>query len=140
MARKSSEAQNTIAPAKDRRPRPPSDLNPSQAQVWINIVSNEPSDYFTTAATQSLLKEMVRHITSSHFLAQQIEAIEESGILNPDHFKDYQKLLSLRDKETRAIADKATKLRVTNQSRYTTKAAGTASRNTVKTSLWDFSG
>jgi hypothetical protein len=39
------------------------------------------------------------------------------------------RLTKMRDRETKAAADKATKLRLTNQSRYTPQAAGTASKN-----------
>ena len=39
----------------------------------------------------------------------------------------YDKLLSMRDRETKAMGSLATKLRLTNQARYTPQAAATAS-------------
>jgi hypothetical protein len=39
-----------------------------------------------------------------------------------------ERILKMRDREARAAADKATKLRLTNQSRYTPHSAASSSR------------
>jgi hypothetical protein len=47
----------------------------------------------------------------------------------------------MRDRETKAIADKATKLRLTNQSRYTPDRASTAAKNNLKADKpWQMTG
>jgi hypothetical protein len=48
----------------------------------------------------------------------------------------------MRDRETKALADKATKLRLTNQSRYTPGAAGTAAKKaaTAEAKPWQMTG
>ena len=60
-----------------------------------------------------------------------IEAMEQLREISPDDLVDYDKLLKMRDRETKAIGDKATKLRLTNQSRYTPQAAATAVKNEI---------
>lgn len=112
----------------DGRPSPPEDLNKAQTEIWERTVANEGADVFKTAALQQLLKEYCRHVISAMKLATMIEAMERQTQMSPDDLCDYDKLLKMRDRETKAIGDKATKLRLTNQSRYTPQAAGTAAK------------
>jgi hypothetical protein len=111
----------------DGRPKPPSDLTPYQSEVWERTVANEGVNTFKTAALQQLLKEYCRHVETADRLSKQVDrATEEGSNLS---YQDIDCLLRMRDRETKALADKATKLRLTNQSRYTPQAAGTASKN-----------
>jgi hypothetical protein len=53
----------------------------------------------------------------------------------------YTKLVRTRDCETKALADKATKLRLTNQARYTPQAAGTAAKkSSTERKPWQMTG
>jgi hypothetical protein len=111
----------------DGRPKPPSDLTEFQQGVWVRTVANEGVDTFRTAALQQLLKEYCRHVETADRLSKQVDrATDEGSNLS---YQDIDCLLRMRDRETKALADKATKLRLTNQSRYTPGAAGTASKN-----------
>ena len=112
----------------DGRPRAPSDLTEFQQAVWDRTVGNEAADVFGTAALQQLLKEYCRHVQSADRLSRMIEAMERQDVMSADDLEDLERLLRMRDKETKALADKATKLRLTNQSRYTPQAAGTAAK------------
>ena len=124
-----SAASLSIVPKIDGRPGAPTDLTEAQAEVWDRTVGNESADTFKTAALQQLLKEYCRHVASAHRLAGMIEAMEAQPAMSADDLSDYDKLLRMRNNETRAIGDKATKLRLTNQARYTPAAAATASRS-----------
>ncbi|MCM2503902.1 hypothetical protein NDN16_09475 [Aureimonas altamirensis] len=128
-AKKPADNVTKLKIVKDQRPDAPSDLTPSQAQLWDDIVANEAVSFFQTTACQVLLKEFCRHTTTANHLAQAIEEIEETGFADEDSFKTYHKLLTMRDKETRAISDKATKLRISNQARYDAKTASTAANS-----------
>jgi hypothetical protein len=111
----------------DGRPRAPSDLTEFQTDIWDRIVGSEAGDFFRTAASQQLLKEYCRHVESAHRVSSMIGLLEKpNAAVDLD---EYEKLLRMRDRETKALADKATKLRLTNQSRYTPQAAGTAAKN-----------
>jgi hypothetical protein len=118
-----------------RRPDPPEDLTELEAAVWVTTVVHEPADFFGTSALQQLLKDYCRHVVAAERLSTVIEkhmSVEDSDV----SLRDLDLYLRMRDRETRAVADSATKLRLTNQSRYTPKAAGTAGRHNSKSKPW----
>jgi hypothetical protein len=127
MARKSTAALSVVVSNIDGRPRAPDDLTEFQREVWDRTVANESADTFKTAALQQLLKDYCAHVETANALTVQINrAIEVGSNISID---ELTKLVRLRDCETKASADKATKLRLTNQSRYTPGAAATSSKN-----------
>lgn len=140
MARKSEAALSVIVGTIDGRPRPPSDLTDAQREVWERTVANEAATFFNTAALQQMLKEYCRHVVSAGKLAKMIEVVEESKAFDDESIKAYDKLLVMRDRETKAIGDKATKLRLTNQARYTPQAASTAAKKTAERKPWEVAG
>jgi hypothetical protein len=124
----------------DGRPAAPPGMTEFQVEVWTRTVGNEAADVFRTAALQQLLADYCRHVESAHRLTVQIDrhlATECSNI----ELDDLDRLMKMRERETRALADKATKLRLTNQSRYTPKAAGTAAKNAqTERKPWQLTG
>lgn len=137
MGRQSTAALAVVIGSIDGRPKAPADLTKFQSEVWERTVANEANTFFNTAALQQLLKEYCRHVESAHKLAAMIEVVEQSKAFDEESIKAYDKLLGMRDRETKALADKATKLRLTNQSRYTPQAAKTASGKTGERKLWE---
>ena len=137
MARKSAAALTVVVGKIDGRPRPPSDLTDAQREVWERTVANEAATFFNTAALQQLLKEYCRHVVSAAKLAKMIETVEQASAFGEESIKAYDKLLVMRDRETKALGDKATKLRLTNQARYTPQAAATASKKTAERKPWE---
>jgi hypothetical protein len=129
MPRKSAASLSVVAGTIDGRPSPPADLTKFQTEVWRRVVASEAASFFATAALQGLLKEYCRHVEAADTLAKLIDGTSPATLGSADVMSHYGELLKLRDRETRALADKATKLRLTNQSRYTPQAAGTASRH-----------
>lgn len=138
--RKSAASLSVVAGSIDGRPSPPDDLTQAQKDIWARTVANEAADTFKTAALQQLLKEYCRHVVSAKKLAAMIEATEQLPQMSPDDLTDYDRLLKMRDRETKAIADKATKLRLTNQSRYTPQAAATAAKKGAERKPWQAAG
>ena len=126
--RKSTAALSVVAGTSiDGRPKPLPSLTEEEQDVWFRTVDSEPADQFRTAALQQLLAEYCRHtVTAERFSRQVNRATDEGSNLS---IEDVEKLCRCRDRETKALADKATKLRLTNQSRYTPGAAATAARN-----------
>lgn len=137
MARKSAAALTVVVGKIDGRPRPPSDLTDAQREVWERTVANEAATFFSTAALQQLLKEYCRHVVSAAKLAKMIETVEQESQFDEESIKAYDRLLVMRDRETKALGDKATKLRLTNQARYTPQAAATASKKTAERKPWE---
>lgn len=139
--RKSAAALSVVAGSIDGRAQPPADLTEFQADLWRRTVAGEPADQFRTVTLQQLLKEYVRHVAVAHFLTEQIEKFEPEWLATDDGLKRYDRLLAMRVRETGAIGDKATKLRLTNQSRYTPQAAATASkRSAAERKPWEMAG
>lgn len=112
----------------DGRPKAPEDLTPFQREVWDKTVANEAADTFKTAALQQLLKEYCRHVSSAKLLSDKIDSFDSQWLDTDEGLDRYTKLVRTRDCETKALADKATKLRLTNQARYTPQAAATAAK------------
>lgn len=126
--RKSAASLSVISGSIDMRPDAPDDLTEDEECIWRDTVAHEAADVFGTSALQQLLRDYCRHVVAAKRLSDMIEAAMSSGDAQVE-LKDLDTLLRMRDRETKAVADKATKLRLTNQSRYTPKAAATAAKN-----------
>jgi hypothetical protein len=121
-----------IAGSFGKRPEPPEDMIEEEAAIWRETVSSEAADFFSTAALRAMLKDYCRHRSAAEKISQVVAIFQSDWLKNAEGAKRYHGLLKMRDLETRAAADKATKLRLTNQSRYTPQAASTASRNAAR--------
>lgn len=141
MARQSEAARLTVVAGRiGERPEPQIDLSEAEASVWRETCASEPADFFNTAALRSLLADYCRHTATAAAITLQINQYDASSMMHPDVAKAFDRLTKIRDRETKAAGDKATKLRLTNQSRYTPKAAATASKNaSVARKPWDIS-
>lgn len=111
---------------------PPAGLTEEQAQVWRETVNARSADFFGPDQVP-LLEEYCRVVVMCRLLADQIEA----GIAGGDAGA-LKALLDMRDKESRRMASLATKLRLTNQSRYTPQAAATAAKRGGGGKVWQF--
>lgn len=120
--RKSTAALSVVATSLPQRMEPPQELTQSQAVLWREIVAGKPIEWFS-ADNAPLLTEYVRAVDMGNRLALEIEATLAG---TADHsLKD---LLKMRDTEAKRATSIATKLRLTQQSRYTPQAAATAER------------
>lgn len=129
MSRISREGLAVVVGTVGQRPDPPNELTPAQAAVWKSTVASETADFFRTDALKELLKDYCRHKISGAHLSAQIDLYDANTAMEPELILALDKLLKMRDRETRSAADKATKLRLTNQARYTPRAASTATKN-----------
>jgi hypothetical protein len=138
MSRKSRDAFGVVAGGLGERPAPPEELTSAQQSVWRATVASETADFFRTAALRALLADYCRHACAATDLSKQIDLYDLDVASTPDVVGAMDKLLKMRDRETKAAADKATKLRLTNQSRYTPQAASTAAKNSsVQRKPWE---
>jgi hypothetical protein len=125
-----SAAELSVLPGGRIRSRldPPASLTEEEADVWIATVQSEPAGFFNGSAVQQILADYCRHTVTANRLSDTISRAMKSGAKATDKvsLRDLSLYLRMRDVETRAIGDKATKLRLTNQSRYRPKEAGAA--------------
>jgi hypothetical protein len=135
--RRSAATLSTVASSIDRRPSAPLDLTAAQKATWELTIGSEAIDQFKTAALRQLLKDYCRHVATADFLSEEINAASTGCLRDLDELRRFNRLLAMRDRETKAIADKATKLRLTNQSRYTPRAASTAAQSAGVLRPWE---
>ena len=114
---KSSAALAVVSSVSEYRPPPPKELTAEQAEEWQAIVVRLPNGWFARE-THGLLVAYLRHWSTCRFLSKQIDAFNPAWIAEDGGFERYSSWLALRCRETKAMADLATKLRLTNQSRY----------------------
>lgn len=93
------------------RQRPPHDLTDEEVEVWAAVVATEPADWFSRSNTP-LLAQYCRHVIHARRVAELIErATGDPQLL----IEDYDRLLKMQERESRAIATLATKMRVSQQ-------------------------
>lgn len=119
----------TKMPSALQRPPAPDYMTERQKQIWKDVVESEPVEWFQSAATQSMLHDFCCHRESVEQISEALSVFKSEWLKNAEGAKRYSDLTKMRASETKAAASLATKMRLTNQSRYTPQAAGTASRN-----------
>lgn len=128
MARRSSLA---VVPSSPRTlVAAPAGLTAAEADLWDVVVESKPSEWFGDDSLQ-LLKEYVRAATMCDRLDARIKLLEAKELI-----ADVRLVLDMRDKEAKRAAMLATKLRLTQQSRYTPQAAATANNRASGRRPW----
>ena len=106
-------------------------MTPYQAKVWEEVVSSVPADWFQSEDV--LLTQYCRHVQTAHELGQLVNSFDLRGDI-----KQLNRLLMMRERETRALTHLATKMRLTQQSRITARSAGTSTEaHTAGRRLWE---
>ena len=119
---KSAAAMAIVSPITDSRPPPPDELSEAEADEWRRVVGRLPHDWFPPE-TQPLLAAMLKHQSTHRVLCRLIEAFDATVLQMDLGVNHYDKLLTMREREARAMSSLATKLRLTNQSRYVPHSA-----------------
>lgn len=130
-----SNSEKTAAMSSGKAPKPPSGMTPGQCALWSDIIASEPEDFFNSVARLHLLRLFVEHATFRADLQALIDRTAIDDLADPKQAKTLETMLRSRDRETKQLLALATKLRLTNQSRYTPKAADTAGRNNLAAPL-----
>lgn len=114
-------------------PAPPEALTETQKDNWRAIVRTKPSDWFGSD-TYPLLVEYVRAIDAADVLSRAMDGFKAEWMSEEEGLKRFERLSRLHDAKSATLARLATKMRLSQQSRYSEKVAATASRNakTVK--------
>jgi hypothetical protein len=132
-----------IIPGAERLPPPP-ELRPAERRIWLDVTARLPPEWFT-ADNSPLLKEMCRHVVFADELAVDAEMVREriaAVRAGSDHesekmeaieklTKTLHQMLRSHTSQSRAVANLATKLRLTNQSRWQPLTADNQTRRSV---------
>lgn len=93
------------------RQRPPHDLTDEEVEVWAAVVNSEPADWFSPA-TVPVLAQYCRHVIQARRIGQLIERATSDQALE---IGDYDRLLKMQERESRAIKSLATTMRISQQ-------------------------
>ena len=122
----------------ERRPPPPEGMTEAQTKLWRDVVETEPASLFDSAARRHLLRLYCEHATFRADLQGLIDKTPVEAVADPEKASAFEAMLRLRDRETKALVSLATRLRLTNQARFTAQAAATEARNMASgTKPWD---
>jgi hypothetical protein len=118
--RKSAASLSVVSVLGNERPAPPDDLTEDEASEWRAIAGRMPADWFTRE-NHPLLAEYCRHIVRARDLAGDLAKFKRFPAevrLTTDGVQRYDMLLRMADRERAALVNLATKMRLTQQSRY----------------------
>jgi phage terminase small subunit len=137
--RKGTASLSVVSGAFGERPEPPEYLSKKQAAVWKRVVGSEHPDFFKTEAVKALLVHYCRHLVTADELE---DVVQKAMGPRPEGEKavsldDLDRLLKMRERETRACTTLATKMRLTNQSRYQSSVAATRARENAPAKPWN---
>lgn len=128
--RKSIAALTTVTPTSPR-PEPPAHLSETEAAEWRDIAARMPPDWFTRE-TRPLLEAYCQHVVTRRLLARELAGFDPERLADAEGLKCYDKPTSIAARESNILATLATKLRLSQQSRYGPRAAHSATqRGTV---------
>jgi hypothetical protein len=120
MARKSAAALAVATPL-NPRPEPPHELTDEEREVWRAVVATKPADWFTRD-THPLLVQYCRMTLRARQLAQMHERLVD--IENPaDAVRSFDALVKLEATVSGVLATLATKMRLSQQSKYGARGA-----------------
>jgi hypothetical protein len=107
---------------KPARPAAPARLTPAEAEVWKSVVAAMPAVWFPRES-HGLLAQYCCHVIQARYVSQMIGSLmaeeQKDGWL-----MDYDRLLKMQERESRAMTALARGMRMTQQSRIDPKTAG----------------
>ena len=136
--RKSAAELSVIRAEPDFRPKPPAELSAEQAAEWKSIVNHMPANWFGRES-HSLLIAYLRHWSNARLIAAEIHRFAPAWLGRDDGLDRYEQLLKIADREHRAMASLAGKMRLSQSSRLRPGPAATAIANAPPSELpWEF--
>ena len=115
------------------RPDSPYELDSLESAVWLRITSTLPADWFSPE-TYDLLVEFCRNKVSLDDLDSRIKKWRK--MRGGKEYRDYSNMLRDQRALQSSSLSLATKMRMTQQARYTTQAAGTKANKDTSAAPW----
>lgn len=131
MARPSKESLSVVTHLPGDRPEPPERLSEAGAEIWRAVVSSKLHDWFTRD-TLHLLEAYCHAVVSHRLISAGVNGFTEEHMSEEKGLALYDKLTRMQERQARVMATIATKLRMTQQSRYVPHVAGRASARANK--------
>ena len=129
--RKGAESLNVLSFVPGQRPAPPAHLTGSQADLWRAIVATKPADWFA-ADTFPLLEAYIVGFGIAATLKVQLDEFNPQWLTTDEGVERFDSLTKMYQRQSAALASLATKMRISQQSRYDAKTASTAAKGAGK--------
>jgi hypothetical protein len=100
----------------------PADLTTDQAAIWSEIVASKPHDWWD-AASVPLLSAYCRAAVESRRVGHMVESVSAQLLTADGDLKQYETLRKLQAQLSAEMTSLATKMRLSQQSRYRADAA-----------------
>lgn len=97
------------------RPDAPYDLSDEESAEWWAVVNRLPAEWFPRE-THGLLSAYCRHVVGIRRISELIRNVE--GRSQEFDLDQYDKLLKMRERESRAASSLATRMRISQQTTY----------------------
>jgi phage terminase small subunit len=120
--RKSASSLSVAPVAAWDRLEPPDSLNDEEKATWRAVCATKPADWWK-ADSAPLLEAYCKAISHYRVAAERLDSIDPEMDISA-----HAKLITAVATQARLMCSLATDMRLTQQSRYTDKAAGTADR------------
>ncbi len=112
------------------RPEPPDELTPAQAEEWRAVVTRMPVHWFPREIWP-LLSAYCRHVTNARHIAGMIEDAHKDDLTDRKALMRLNRLLGMQERQSNVMAGLATRMRLTNQARYTATSAATQAKGSI---------
>jgi hypothetical protein len=93
------------------RPDAPYDLSDEESEEWWAVVNRMPADWFPRE-THAMLAQYCRHVVGARRIDQLIKAAEKGAAVDLER---YDRLLKMRERESRIMSSLANRMRLTQQ-------------------------
>ena len=112
-----------------RKPPPPDNLKGKAAQVWRDTVETMPGGWFDRYH-EPMLSAYCRHVVCAERLTAFVEAFDDGWLMEEGGIQRLDKLLAMRERESRAVVMCARSMRLTQQAQMHPRTAARAIANT----------
>jgi hypothetical protein len=129
---RNSTASRLIAGNFGERPEPLSNLTKRQKAIWQEVVAGEDPAFFSTAVLRGFLGDYCRRRDSCEQITVVIDGFGAGWQDDAKESERLDRLLKMRDREIAGMVTLATKLRLTNQSRFFPDVAARAAAKASK--------
>lgn len=131
--RKSTASLSVVRPLENGLPPAPKNYSEDHAALWSQMVASKPQDWWD-ASTLPLLDAYVKVCIEHQKISELVEGMHP--ISSDDEIATYDKLQRIQDRMASQMARMATKMRLSQQSKYGARGADSASRGGGKRP-WD---
>ena len=118
-----------------KRLDPPDDLPSEQREIWLRVTASRPAEWFG-GEHLDMLRSYTRHVVYADTIARTLDTVRAEWLADPERLADYKDLYKLHELQSRAAAQWATRMRLTQQSVDKKIAKGKADNFTPGARPW----